>query len=796
MKRSNKKTQWIGMILLPMAILVTEASLRAQANARVIPMTTRDRSGAVMPGGKAIEDSPLATDRWIELDLYWFDRDHIAQSVSTYLDRMYPVYKNAAGWQGVILNVGWMIDYIAGFGGNLDARIPLADFTYSQWGLEKPPQLSIPPGTNAEGHRVYAPWTYADLKRLGEEFRQQAASRYGMKDFKFGTLILGWGNIYSSTKIGWRAEHPEVYVHHGAQDTDESLLPGAILRPDQNRYAAFPNGIPEGTPYYRFFAKQWGSLSRAVGIDALVLRDGMFGQVEYGEVGPYGRQGSPNPDDMERWHTWTASLVRETKQANPRCLVIGYSTAASAVAEWRLDGFDLERIAKEGFLDAWIDQSWAGEWNDYWNDAMLGYTFQLSYILIHGAQLAGTHARHYVLIDPWDAWEPPDPLHASPLGVRWEIWAYTHAAVKTPQGEKVPAGIYYSWGNRADQLWSSQDVSFLAKNSDEATADALRMRETLGPTLVYNRDYLEWMNSEHPDVRMKEFVDDYAAMLMKWQVPILSVTRLEWLPSVHSDLFIFQAPAKLKPGLAETITGLYNSGKPLAIISDPTWGIDPQLHEILSPPCITLDYQSRLERGVMLSPLPGITDGFVVPGAFGLSQAFYATTEKPPGQVVYQTGSCPDLLFGDAGGHRWVYWNPPFLKEGGVSLEELIESPKPYILASRSLLKMLQDVGRSPFDPSQRVSRLLFYHSWKRDDGKVEFLVGNLDRDLQGGLETPKTLALDLPAAFVSENKPEITIHELTGDQSMVARRGSDDRWKVDIAVPRSSSSAWVIDEK
>src|SRR5262249_3001415 len=148
---------------------------------------------------------------------------------------------------------------------------------------------------------------------------RQAESRYGMKDFKFGTLILGWGNIYSSTKTGWRAEHPEVYVHHDKPDSAESLVPGAILRPDQNRYAAFLTGIPADTPYYRFFAKQWGSLSREVSIDALILRDGMFGQVEYSEIGPYGRVGSANPSDMERWHMWTASLVRETKQANPQC---------------------------------------------------------------------------------------------------------------------------------------------------------------------------------------------------------------------------------------------------------------------------------------------------------------------------------------------------------------------------------------------------------------------------------------------------------------------------------------------
>ncbi|MGD0733179.1 MAG: hypothetical protein ABR956_18085, partial [Terracidiphilus sp.] len=602
--------------------------------------------------------------------------------------------------------------------------------------------------------------------------------------------------IYDSTDAGWRADHPEVYVHHWRSAYNRSLIPGAILKPDSRHYAAFPNGIPADTPFYRFFAQQWGKLSQAAGIDALVLRDGLFGQVEYMEIGPYGKAGSANPADMERWNQWTASLVRETKQANPRCLVIGYSTASSAVGDWRVDGFDLEKIAKEGYLDAWIDQSWGALWNDWCCSAIGGYTFQLSYILTHGAQLAGTHTKHYVLIDPWDAWEPDQPIHTNPQGVRWEIWAYTHAAVKTPEGEKVPAGIYFSWGNRGDQLWPPEDVSLLAKNADEATDDAARMRESLGPTLVYNRDYLAWLNSEFPDVRMKESIDDHAAMLVKWQIPILSITRTEWLPSVQSDLFIFQVPAKLKPEIANTILGLYNAGKPLAIISDPTWGIDPQLHGILSPPCKTLDYDSHLEKGEIMSALPGITTGQGVHGMFNLWQARYSISGKPSGQVIYETGSCPDLIVGESSEHHWVYWNPPFFSPSGGPLERLIESPLPYILASRSLQRMLDDAQRSPFDPTHRVTRLLAFHWWRRDDGKIEFLVGNLDRDLQGEVESPKELALELPAALAPESTTEVTIKELTGDGTITATKGSDGRWKANLLVPRSSSSAWIVDEK
>jgi len=34
-----------------------------------------------------------------------------------------------------------------------------------------------------------------------------------------------------------------------------------------------PKGIPEGTAFTEFFGKQWGSLSKATGLDVIILRD-------------------------------------------------------------------------------------------------------------------------------------------------------------------------------------------------------------------------------------------------------------------------------------------------------------------------------------------------------------------------------------------------------------------------------------------------------------------------------------------------------------------------------------------
>jgi len=94
----------------------------------------------------------------------------------------------------------------------------------------------------------------------------------------------------------------------------------------------------------------------------------------------------------------------------------------------------------------WVDQTWPGpgtKWrrhNSFWNNPALGWTYQLAYTLMHAAILAGTRVKHYPLVETFDAWESWDVLHTVPERLRWGIWAYSHASVKTPKGIKVPDG--------------------------------------------------------------------------------------------------------------------------------------------------------------------------------------------------------------------------------------------------------------------------------------------------------------------------------------------------------------------
>lgn len=349
-----------------------------------------------------------------------------------------------------------------------------------------------------------------------------------------------------------------------------SLDPGQMDRAlalDPARLGGLPEGIPEGMPVHKAYAEQWGSLSKAHGLDAVMLRDSLGMPLPYERWAPLGAL-APSPDAIRNSTAAVATLVREIKKANPQSLVLMYSNEASAVADSRSNCMDLESIAKEGYLDVWVDQTWAGAWNEvglrqesFWNRPTLGWTYQLGYTLLHAAVLEDTKVRHYLLIETFDAWESWDVIHTAPERLRWGIWAYSHAAVKTPKGLKLPAGSYISWANQGKRLLEPEDIRFLASNANAAIADARNTTGVFGSTLVYSREAMQ-CQAEHavPNRDIKERIDEQAASVDKWPVPILSVTRVEWLPQVDSDLLIFRTPSHLAPQETAYIAKLIRKG--------------------------------------------------------------------------------------------------------------------------------------------------------------------------------------------------------------------------------------------
>jgi hypothetical protein len=722
------------------------------------------------PTGEAGASAAVPGDRWMEIDLYWFEQDDIAKSATCFWDRFQPLYERVRGDRGLILNVGWTVGYIMEWSGAPDQRISLPAGTGQQPWVEESAPLA---GSTEDRKRAwkerfatpaivtrkgYGPWTYRDLRRLTDALREEAARR-GIRGFKVGSLAYAWNDAYGEV-APWAKAHPEAFTpwrfeRRGEAQSGCFFDPGAPLHRDSSRLGGLPQGIAEGMPVHEAFAAQWGSLSKAAGLDALMLRDSFGMPVPYQRAGPHGLV-EPSPEAIRKQTQATAALVREVKVANPRALVMMYSNAASAFGDWRSNGLDVEQIAREGYLDVWVDQTWAGAWNEagvrhnsFWNQPTLGWTYQLAYMLMHSATLAGTRVKHYPLIETFDAWESWDVLHTVPERLRWGIWAYAHAAVKMPQGIKVPDGSYISWANQGKRLLSDGDVAFLNTNISQAVIDAHEVTEVYGPTLVYARSSSKWQ-AEHagPDHDVKQWLDEQAGSIVKWPVPVLSATRAEWLPQVTSDLFILGAGSHLSAEEKNAVITAAHRGTPIALFGSPAGGFDIELQRLAGLGSGDAQPASSAVQSGEASRLASQLAADV-PSQFPVRQSFSRNTVTGRAKAVYSVAGSPALVLDQAGGLRLLAWDPPdFLDEGDKELRDVWGgSAAPYALAAGALNRLLASrnaLHASTIDLQQTVN----IGAWRTRDGKLHLLAANLEEGLRDDADASRHTTIELSSGW------------------------------------------------
>ena len=716
---------------------------------------------------------PVKTDRWLEIDLYWFGRTDMVKSVNQFWDRFNPLLAGVDGWKGVILNVGWISDYILEWHGDLNETIPLpksmkkwswfkdegqfAGNSIERIGLWKDRFARADPPEVIN----YEPWTYTDLKKLSNLIKKVAYKKYGLKDVRVGTFVLGFESIYEGEKSIFAKKHKNTYLKNAP-----NLI--ALLSAENIKYGAYHGGIPENTPFTEFFGKQWGNFSKAVDLDVIVFRDSYLGVGIYARTGPYGKSAPGDPEKVKIWSDATADLVRQTKISNPSALVIGYSNAASAVADWRVNCFDLESIAKEGFLDGWIDQTWAGAWNEvghrpetFWNNQLLGWTYQLCYMLGHAAILADTRVHHYFLTETFDAWESWDIIHNARERLRWGIWAYSHAAVKKPDGLKMPAGNYISWCNQGKRLLSEDDVRFLAETSDDAIRDAKETVKILGPTLVYCRSAMEWQSANKPDQTIGEWIDEQAGTLVKWSVPILSITRSEYLPKVESDMFIFQTPAHLNEIEKNNICKTLNSGKPTAVFASPAGGLDNDISTIIGVSTEDTTMTDIKYIGTINYQTDGIFDA--IPNTFPLFQPYTKNKITKDPEIIYSVNSSPYLIYNESGNKNLIFWDPPEFSKNlkncsdkyGASLDQILGSPAPFVLTSRLINKVMKEhklINSERIDQYQPMN----FCAWQLKNGSYHLMAGNLEEGINHRSDKSVHATINLPVAGIHTASREV----------------------------------------
>lgn len=457
-------------------------------------------------------------DRYVEVDLDWFDSAN-GTDIEEFVRRTVPLWKGDRGECGVVLNPGFLVDVITEFSGDVDQELPLRSQRYDRWRQR----------------------SYGDLGNLATGLRRVAA-REGVNDLRVGILVAGVGRVITGSDLydlasDWCDRHPEIYPFDLSPLPGPDLDPRIALRGDAHRYAAFPDGLPDGARFADVLAAQWAAVAAACGLDVIHLRDGFWGPMLYTRKGPYGVTASDDPIENESWTTATRDLFAAVKRARPTTTVIAYTSGIGATAEWRSGCIDTEAVLAGGGVDILIDQTWGGAWQDWWDDWWKGWTNQHTNLLSHGvaARRCGQPVRHYKLIETWDGWEPFDTVHVVPQKLRWAMWAWSHAAIATPEGLEVPDGTYISWMNdRHRNLLDADAVAFVATELDLAERDANEMNHVGGPLLVFDHDRIGDIHAERPTQVVGEHIEDSVALLLKWGVPVLAATAAEWLDDVDT----------------------------------------------------------------------------------------------------------------------------------------------------------------------------------------------------------------------------------------------------------------------
>lgn len=659
-------------------------------------------------------------DRWVEIDIDWFGDPPWDRTIDEFVARTLPLFAGEQRLRGVCFNVGWLADLVTEWTGRPDQRLPLRSRRFARW----------------------ARLSYEDLRQFLVEMRRSAAAA-GIDDLKLGVLVAGLGEVVAPPVTGsmydlfsdWHDRHPELYP------LDISPLPGPDLDPrvpmhvDTYPYATRPGGIAEGDPFPEFFGAQWGSVATFLGLDLIHLRDGFFGPMLYTRVGPYGTVASDDPDENRSWTDAVRRLFRACKEAHPAGLVMAYSSGISGTSEWLTGCVDLEAIVADGALDIFIDQTWGGAWQDWWDDTWKGWTFQLAYLLGHGAQIRGGNerreapCRQYNLIETWDGWEPWDTLHDTPGKLEWATWAFSHAAVIDRSGRPiVPEGTYISWMNDWNgRLISAEDIAFLAHHLDAAQASAGQLEAVYGPLLVHDRDGLDSGYAEAPASNTSGWAEDYAAMAMKWGAPILAATRAEWLPGHWPEGALWQLPTHVDIERARALGGaLVATGRADRI--DPAWLVAAGIRAT----------GERLADGYRLG-MPSSPD-LPREERIHLPEREVVVAE-PDAWVGYDSRGTPLLV----GRDPFYHWQPPDLADPGNPLipHSQIGSTSPYIETARLLNeRAVQAGGLSVVDVSAHEP--VTVSCW-RSGGAVHILLGNLESGWMGDARFPRRATVRLP---------------------------------------------------
>jgi hypothetical protein len=240
-------------------------------------------------------------------------------------------------------------------------------------------------------------------------------------------------------------------------------------------------------------------------------------------------------------------------------------------------------------------------------------------------------------------------------------------------------------------------------------------------------------------------VDEQAASLMKWPVPILSVTRVEWVPQVKSDLFVFQTPSHLSPLHLASLQKLFESGQPVAVFGS-SEGVDATLMQLGG-----LRANAAASGQLQLCPAKNQVPELVknaVP-AFETYCRPDSVSASAEAHVFYTVQDSPRLTLNTAAGKQVAVWNPPDLRSvDNLPLTKIWgNTGAPYALAAAALNQLLKQHATLHADAID-LQQTMNITAWRTNNGTLRILAGNLEEGLRDDADLSRHTTLDLPKSW------------------------------------------------
>ena len=702
------------------------------------------------------------------MDLTWFDpTEPFAPRLDDLFGRVVPLVANVGGRRGVLFNLGWLVDLVTEWTGDPEQKIPTRSRRTAQWA--------------AVGYRR--------LHEFVGEFHA-AAQRHGLDDLRCGVLFVEWAHVVWPPELkiydfdsDWYERHPELYEAPRSFINMPDLHPVNRLRADTYPYASAPGGIAEGTTFGELFGPQWASFAEYTGFDSVLLRDGFCGPMIYTRNGPYGGRAPADPAVVERFSDAVRALFRDVKQAAPDRLLLGYSSAISPVADWRVGCVDFEALIADGYLDGWIEQTWGGAWQDWWHQLWKGWTFQAANLTTRAAMIARANERReqpcalYHLVETWDGWEHWDTLHQVPGKLTWGAWAFAHAGALTPDGPRPSDGAYVSWLNNGDmELLSDDDVTFVAGILDRAETSAATLENVYGPVLVYHRQSMARLATTSPDDQVGEWIDDQAGLLMKWGVPILAATRTEWLGAIDGDRQLISQPPMVEGDGAALLdhadVAVVGRADVIAAAVADRLGLTPD------------DRRMPSDFYVCTGPDPDVP-----PADRPYLPDHVAVGVGDDVDVLYSSRHTPLLTSRDG----WCWWQPTDWSEPFNQFlpKYQLGSTYPAYRFARLLGDLAGRRGRSHLDRLHRSAPVAF-HLWRSGDA-VHVLLGNLETGELGDSRVSRDITVRLSRRELALADGQLRLVRVDGSgREVIVLAASEDPGFVECAVTLDPESCVV----